>query len=143
MPWQLSWLERWSYEPTVVGSIPTQSTFLYLCATRFLSSPIYSLNYYLYFVYSNDPYLIHIRNNAIMKKISIKTKVFIIISSSHHHPDKLFIVDVAISIDICFSDHLINFFFCQFLPQVCHHMSKFSCRYQSISISIKYFECFN
>ena len=41
-PRQLSWLERWSYEPTVVGSIPTWSTFLFfvLSIDFYTSSPI-------------------------------------------------------------------------------------------------------
>lgn len=44
-----------------------------------------------------------------------------------------FVVDLSITIDISFPDHLIYLLICQFLTKVCHHMTKFS----SAEIEIK------
>lgn len=37
-----------------------------------------------------------------------------------------FIIDLAISINVCFSDHLVNFLVGQLLPKVRHHMAQLS-----------------
>ena len=37
-----------------------------------------------------------------------------------------FIVDLTISINVCFSDHLIHFLISQLLSKVCHHMAQLS-----------------
>lgn len=45
-----------------------------------------------------------------------------------------FIVDLSISINVCFSDHLINLFISQLLPEVCHHMAQLSSTDVSVTI---------
>lgn len=64
-------------------------------------------------------------------------------SSCHHHSNELLVIDVSITIDIGFSDHLIDLLICEFLSQVGHHMSEFCCWNQTISISIEHFEGFD
>ena len=54
-----------------------------------------------------------------------------------------FIIDLPISINVCFSDHLINFLICKFLSQVCHHMSQLSSTNETISIFVKHSESFS
>lgn len=64
-------------------------------------------------------------------------------SSCHHHSHELLVVNVAITVNIGFPDHLVNLFLGQFFAQVSHYVTKFGCRNQSITVSVKYFECFN
>ena len=45
-------------------------------------------------------------------------------SLGQHHPHKLLVIHLAIAIHVSFSDHLLHFFVRQFLPEICHHMSK-------------------
>lgn len=45
-----------------------------------------------------------------------------------------FIVDLAISINISFSDHFIYFFICQLLSQISHYMTQFCCTDVTIAI---------
>lgn len=47
------------------------------------------------------------------------------------------VVDHAITIHICFFDHIFNFFFCQLLAQICHHSTQLCRRYQAIVVLIK------
>lgn len=44
-------------------------------------------------------------------------------SSCHHHPYELFVVDVSVSVDISFSDHLVDLLVSQLLSQVSHYVS--------------------
>ena len=64
-------------------------------------------------------------------------------SFGHHHSDEFFIVNMAISIKICLSDHFVDFIISEFLSQVCHNMSQFGGRNKSVSISIEHFEGFD
>lgn len=64
-------------------------------------------------------------------------------SSCHHHSNKLFVIDVSISIYVCFSNHFIHLFFCEFLAQIGHYMSEFCSRDEAISIPVKDFEGLN
>lgn len=40
------------------------------------------------------------------------------------HLDKLFVVDLAIAVNVSLPDHLFHLFVRQLFPQVCHHMSQ-------------------
>merc|ERR1719276_658113 len=45
----------------------------------------------------------------------------------HHHLHKLLVIDLSITINICLTNHLINFFISQLLTQVGHHMTQLCC----------------
>ena len=60
----------------------------------------------------------------------------------HHHLDELFVVDLTVTIDICFADHLVNFFIGKLLSKVCHDVTKFGSRDETISVLIKDLEGF-
>ena len=64
-------------------------------------------------------------------------------SSGHHHSHEFLVVDMPIPIDISLSDHFIHLFVSQFLSQVGHHVSQFSSRNESISISIEHLKGFD
>merc|ERR1711879_237701 len=58
-------------------------------------------------------------------------------SLGHHHFDKLFIVDLAIAIDIGLADHLIDLFIRELLTKVRHHMTKLGGRDESVAITVE------
>jgi hypothetical protein len=60
----------------------------------------------------------------------------------HHHLHEFFVVDLTISINVRFTDHLINFFVSELLSEVCHDMTKFSSGDESVSILVENFEGF-
>ena len=64
-------------------------------------------------------------------------------SSGHHHSNELLVVNVAVSVDICLPNHLINFFVGEFFAQVGHDVSKFGGGNEAVSVSIEYFEGFD
>merc|ERR1712146_160448 len=61
----------------------------------------------------------------------------------HHHLDKLLIVDLAISIDICLSDHFVNLLVSEFLAEVCHHVAQLCGTDESIAIPVEDLERLN
>ncbi|KAK8957619.1 hypothetical protein KSP39_PZI001215 [Platanthera zijinensis] len=56
----------------------------------------------------------------------------------HHEFDKLLVVDLSITINISFADHLINLLICQLLSKVCHDMAKLGSRDEPILILVKH-----
>merc|ERR1719152_535184 len=64
-------------------------------------------------------------------------------SVGHHHSDELFVVDLSITVDISFSDHLIDFFVSQFLTEGGHDLSKLSGGDKLVSISVEDLEGFS
>merc|ERR1712187_1054555 len=65
------------------------------------------------------------------------------LSLRHHHLDKLFIVDLTITIDVRFPNHFINFLICQFLTKVRHHMTELGSTDETVAVTIKDLECLN
>ena len=63
-------------------------------------------------------------------------------SMCHHHPDKLLVIDLSITINVSFPDHLINFFIGQFFPKCGHDLSEFSSRDELVPIPVEDFESF-
>ena len=55
----------------------------------------------------------------------------------HHHLDELLVVDLTITIDIGFTDHLIDFLIGQFLTEVGHDVTKFRGGDETIAITIE------
>lgn len=45
-----------------------------------------------------------------------------------------FIVDLTVSVDVCFSDHLVYFLICELLSQIGHHMTQLCRRDVSVAI---------
>merc|ERR1719321_2403222 len=64
-------------------------------------------------------------------------------SFCHHHLHKLLVVDLAIAINISFTDHFIDFFVCEFLAQVCHDMAQLCRTDEAIAIAVKHLEGLN
>merc|ERR1719478_472285 len=58
----------------------------------------------------------------------------------HHHFHKFLVVDLAIAVDVRFSDHFIHLLVRQLLTQIGHNMAKLSRANESIAISIEYLE---
>lgn len=58
-------------------------------------------------------------------RLKVRYEIVISRSSSHHHSDELFVVDVTVAIDVCFSDHFVNLLVSQFFSKVSHHVSQF------------------
>uniref|UniRef100_A0A2P2LAT0 Calmodulin n=1 Tax=Rhizophora mucronata TaxID=61149 RepID=A0A2P2LAT0_RHIMU len=63
-------------------------------------------------------------------------------SLGHHDFDKLFIVDLPITIHISLTDHLINFLISQLLPKICHDMTELSSGDEAILVLVKNPESF-
>lgn len=45
-----------------------------------------------------------------------------------------FVVDLAVTVNVCFSDHLVHFLVGQLLSQVCHHVTQLSGADVSVAI---------
>merc|ERR1719412_3413409 len=58
-------------------------------------------------------------------------------SFGHHHLHKLFIIDLAITIDIGFPNHLIYLFICKLLSQICHDMTQLCGADEAIAITVE------
>jgi hypothetical protein len=54
-----------------------------------------------------------------------------------HHLDELFVVDLAITIDIGFADHLIDLFVGKLLAKVRHDVAKFGSRDETIAVLVE------
>ena len=59
-----------------------------------------------------------------------------------HHGDELFVVDLAIPINVCLADHLVHLLVSQFLPQVGHHLSQLRSAYEAIAVLVEHPEGF-
>lgn len=101
-----------------------------------------------------NPYLKRIKQSSKSVKIRQKDKIdeseirissFCIYnkSSCHHHSNKLFVINVSITVNISFSDHFVDLLVSKFFTQVCHYVTKLSCWNQTISVSVENFECFD
>merc|ERR1719333_1866683 len=64
-------------------------------------------------------------------------------SLGHHHLDKLLVVDLSITINICLSDHLIYFFVGELLAEICHDVAQLGSTNESVAIAVEDLECFN
>merc|ERR1740117_2348858 len=61
----------------------------------------------------------------------------------HHHLDEFLIVDLTITINICLTNHLINFFIRQLLSEVGHHVTQLCSTDEAVTITVKHFESLN
>merc|ERR1712113_1378194 len=61
----------------------------------------------------------------------------------HHHLDELLIIDLAIAVDVCLSDHFINFLIRKLLAKVRHDVAKLSCTDEAVTIAIENLERLN
>lgn len=82
---------------------------------------------------------------------SLKTRTYAQMSSllrmfarllGHHHLDKLFVVDLSITINIGFTDHFIDFFVSEFLAKVGHNVAQLCRGDETVSILVKDLEGF-
>ena len=53
-----------------------------------------------------------------------------------------FIVDLAVSINISLSNHLVHLLVSQFLPQVGHHLTQLRSAYEAIAVLVEHPEGF-
>merc|ERR1719410_877696 len=88
-------------------------------------------------------YMIVFKVQALQAALSCFALEFEHASLGHHHLDKLFIIDLTISIHIGLPDHFINLFIGQLLPKVCHYMAELSSANESVAIAVKDFEGFH
>merc|ERR1719291_1482442 len=64
-------------------------------------------------------------------------------SLGHHHLDELLVIDLAIPIDVCLTDHLVDFLICELLTEIGHHMAELGRADEAIAVAIKDLECFD
>merc|ERR1719211_160116 len=64
-------------------------------------------------------------------------------SLSHHHLDELLVIDLAIPVDVCLADHLINLLICELLPEIGHHVAVLGRTDEAVAVAIKDLECFD
>merc|ERR1711925_52771 len=64
-------------------------------------------------------------------------------SLCHHHLHKLFIVYLAITINVSFPNHLINLLVCELLTQVRHDMPQLCSTDEAIAITVEHVESLN
>jgi len=60
-----------------------------------------------------------------------------------HHLDKLVVVDLAITVGVSFTDHLIDFFVGELFAEVGHDVTKFGGGDETIAVLVKDSECFS
>merc|ERR1712014_332306 len=63
-----------------------------------------------------------------------------LLSLRHHRLNELLVIDLAISIDVNLSYHLVNFFVRYAFPKAGHYMTKLCCRDEATVTAIEYFE---
>merc|ERR1719384_2568704 len=64
-------------------------------------------------------------------------------SLRHHHLDKFLIVDLTVTINICFTNHFIYLLVGEFFPEIGHDMAQLCRADESIPITIENFEGFD
>merc|ERR1719326_44197 len=62
-------------------------------------------------------------------------------SFRHHHLHEFLVIDLPITVDICLSDHLIDFLVGEFLPQVRHDVAELCGADETVSVAIEDLEC--
>ena len=71
-----------------------------------------------------------------MKKLSLRG-----VDKRHllggHHGDELFVVDLAIPVNVCLADHLIHLLVSQLLPQVGHHVTQLSGADEAVAVLVE------
>ena len=55
----------------------------------------------------------------------------------HHHLDELFVVDLAVAINISFTDHFVDLFVGKFLAEISHNMTQFGSGDEAVSVLIE------
>jgi hypothetical protein len=60
----------------------------------------------------------------------------------HHHLDKLFVVDLAVAINIRFANHFIDFLVRELLTKVGHNVTQLGSRDETVSVLVKDLEGF-
>merc|ERR1711981_533961 len=55
-----------------------------------------------------------------------------------YHRNEFFVIDLAVTINICFSNHFIDLLVRELLPEVCHHCKKLGEINRAISIGIDF-----
>ena len=60
----------------------------------------------------------------------------------HHHLDEFFVVNLTISVDIGFADHLVYFFVGKLLAQIGHNVTKFGGRDKAVAVLVEDLEGF-
>merc|ERR1712003_256236 len=58
-------------------------------------------------------------------------------SLGHHHLYELLVVDLAIAVDVCFPDHLINLLISELLTQVCHDMAQLRGTDKAVAVAVE------
>merc|ERR1712007_407327 len=58
-------------------------------------------------------------------------------SLGHHHLDEFLVIDLTVPIDVCLTDHLIDFLICELLTEIGHHVAELGRADEAIAIAIK------
>lgn len=60
----------------------------------------------------------------------------------HHHLNEFFVIDLAISVNISFTNHLINLLIGELLTQVGHNVTKFGGGNETVAVLVEHLEGF-
>merc|ERR1740117_1575216 len=61
-------------------------------------------------------------------------------SLGHHHLDKLLVINLTITVNICLTDHLVDLLIRELLPKVGHHVPQLRSADETISVTVKNLE---
>merc|ERR1719445_840429 len=64
-------------------------------------------------------------------------------SLGHHHLDELLVIDLAIPVDVCLADHLIDLLICELLPEIGHHVPELGRTDEAVAVAIEDLERFD
>jgi len=59
-----------------------------------------------------------------------------------HHCHELFVIDLSVTVNVGFTDHLVDFLVCEFLAEVCHDVPELGSADESVAVLVKHAECF-
>ena len=58
----------------------------------------------------------------------------------HHHLDELLVIDLAIAVNVCLTDHLVNLLVGQFLAEVGHYVPQLGSRNETVAVLVENLE---
>eukprot|EP00968_Pinguiococcus_pyrenoidosus_P015250 scaffold1398_cov259-Pinguiococcus_pyrenoidosus.AAC.7 len=56
----------------------------------------------------------------------------------HHHLHELFVVDLAVAVDVCLADHLVDFLVCELLAEVGHDVAELRRGDEAVAILVEH-----
>merc|ERR1719517_267161 len=64
-------------------------------------------------------------------------------SLCHHHLHELLVIDLAVPVDVCLADHLIDLLICELFPEIGHHMAELGRTDEAVAVAVEDLECFD